>query len=236
METTETNEQAGAPAEELNTQGQVTEGTPTVAEEGKTTEQQAPTETTQQETAEKTIDPEVVLEDDGTTEVPPTVDQTTSAKVQSSVLQQLLDELKESGTVYEKALVNSLEAYSAKMAPGIPIDVEVGAHEQWVLWSTLRSVIQSAPDEEFKRLWSIVLAYAEEHKDGAFTEGCLFRFSEYWRFDLEELAGFHRILNLIKATSNIDTRAKSLRTVDLTRTLDKGISERGRSRLVSFYQ
>lgn len=217
MSTTETNVEAGqVPEVQENTEPvvqQTTNNEPVVTEQVAEVEQPKDVEQT-----------------------PPAVTQVSAAAPAVTEIQQLLEVLKESGTVYEKMLVNSMGNYCKKMAPGVPVSNEAGVQEQYLLWTTLRSVIQKAPDEEFKRLWSIVLAIAEDQKDGAFTDSCLFRFSEYWRADLEELTGFQRILNLIKVTSNVESRNKNIRTVDLTRTLDKGINEYGRSRLVSYYQ
>lgn len=170
------------------------------------------------------------------TPVAPIVKDTETKPAVATELDVALDKMKTTGTKAEIALVNSLEAYLTGMRPRTVIDPETGARFQHSLWQTLRNVIQNSPEGEFKRLWSIVLAFAHEHENGIFNGRYIMRFAESWRHDLDELDAFQRLLNLINLTANPALREKGLRQVDLTRSLDKGFNEHGRGRLVSFYK
>jgi hypothetical protein len=164
-----------------------------------------------------------------------TVVTTEETEQDKSEVAKVIEGLKENGSKTEKTLIRSLEAYITAMAPGKPNDGDSGARHQYGLWQTIRSIAQSSPDEDFKRLWGILLAFVEEHKEGAFADRYLFRFAESWRHDKSELDGFQRVLQLIKLTSNPAERAKGLRQVDLTRTLESGFTEQARSRIVQYY-
>ena len=167
--------------------------------------------------------------------VTPTVAKVAEVEQDITELDAAFIKIKASGTAVERALVNTLETYANGMKPGTPIDPDAGARHQSNLWQALRNVVQGSPDGEFKRLWNIVLAFAHQNRNGVFGDRYIFRFSEAWRFDTDELDAFQRLLNLINLTANIGEREKGLRSVDLTRSLDKGFNEHGRARLVSFY-
>lgn len=208
------------------------------------TQDSSSTEQVSEPTAETATD--VVAETKVETPVAP-VPEVPAAKVETPVVEQAtevvqdnfeatFDKIAQTGSTHEKALINALKTYVSTMAPGQTMDPDAGASRQYHLWMSLRSVIQAAPEQEFKRLWSIVLAFAEKYKDAAFGERYVMRFAEYWRQDTDELTAFQRLINLIKLTCDPQTREKGLRQVDLTRSLDKGLSEQGRSRIISFYQ
>lgn len=149
------------------------------------------------------------------------------AKVQKTVL--------EEGTRAQKSLIASLDRYLTKMKPGMPVNPDEGARNQYMLWRTIQGVIENSSTEEFKKLWYIVLTYFNNYKTEAFGERYVFRFSEYWVQSEEELKAFQRILNLIILTADSKTRTKSLSQVSIPRTLEEGFSELGRQRILSFY-
>lgn len=152
-----------------------------------------------------------------------------------SDMQVMFDKIKEDGTPTEQALLKALDAYVNVLAPGKAVDPKLGAFHQHTLWQTLRFTVQSSPEGEFNRLWNIVLAFAQLHKDGAFHERYIMRFSEDWHYDLEELTAFQRLINLIKLTADHTKRQANLRQVDINRTLERGFNDHGRTRLISFY-
>lgn len=147
----------------------------------------------------------------------------------------LIAQIKESGTRAQKDLVNSLEHYMVNMKPGKPVNPDEGARHQYVLWKTITGITETAPVDEFKKLWSILLGYFNQYGKGVFHDRYVFRFSEFWQYDERQLAAFQRILNLLKLTANPKTRAMGLRQVDMNRTLADGFTEEGRQRIVGFY-
>ncbi len=166
----------------------------------------------------------------------PTAKTTTDTKVvEQGPLQSALDNIAENGTKAEKNLMFALNAYATAMAPGKPITAEEGSRRQYALLTALRSVIESAPEGEFKRLWNLVLAFAHLHKDGVFDGRYINRFAESWHRSVDELSALQRLINLITITADSETRSNSLKSFDLTRTLEFGFTDSARARLVGFY-
>lgn len=146
----------------------------------------------------------------------------------------MVADLKVTGTVAVRTLINQLEQYAANMKPGIPMDAAVGARHQVSLWRAIQNVIERSGDE-FKKCYSLLLAFFEEYKDGVFHEKYVFRFTDNVTLSGDELAAFQRVLNLLKLTSAPKSREQSLKQVDLGRTLSVGVTEQGRQRILGFY-
>lgn len=159
-----------------------------------------------------------------------------TAPPQTEGFEKTIEQLQASGTSAEKALISGLTSYMKNMAPGKPMDGDVGAAHQNQLWSLLANTINSAPEQEFRKLWSIILAFFNEYKNGVFHDRYIFRFSEYWRYNSDDLAGLQRILNVIKLTADPAERNAGLRQVDLNRSLEFGFTEEGRQRILSYYK
>lgn len=140
------------------------------------------------------------------------------------------------GTVAGKALVHAFDLYFEAVLPGKPVDPDAGARAQFAFWRALYTVIHSAPQEEFKPLWNLVLAYFNNHAEDIFHSRYVFRFSESWSGSAVELAAFQRLLNLIHLTANPQTRAAGLKQVDLGRSLADFFTEEDRQRLITFYR
>lgn len=139
------------------------------------------------------------------------------------------------GTVAQQNLVAAIERYMDNMKPGKPIAPENGARQQFSLFKIIQGVVNNTSQEEFKKLWAVILAFFNEYKEGVFSDRYIFRFAEYWHHDPKDLAAFQRIINLIKITADPETRSVGLKQVDLTRTLEEGFSEEGRQKVVGFY-
>lgn len=146
-----------------------------------------------------------------------------------------IETIRTSGTTNQKNLSNALDMYVIKMHPTVEVSEDEGARHQYNLWRALIFIIDDAPQDEFKKLWNIVLAYFEYYKDTVFHDRYVFRFSEFWQWSDDQLTALQRLINIIKLTSNQETRAKGLKQVDLNRSLDTGISDIGRQKLVNFY-
>ncbi len=144
--------------------------------------------------------------------------------------------IKETGTIREKFVIDSIESYIDKMAVGKPINNDSGAKQQYNLWKLISNIIESSSNEEFNKLWNILLAYFKEYEKGVFADRYVFRFSEYWSWSIKDLNALQRILNLIKVTCDNSKRSVNVGKVDLNRTLAEGFSEEGRGRVISFYK
>lgn len=157
-------------------------------------------------------------------------------EVQLSAFQKKMAEIAAQGTPEQSGLIAKLNNYLEDMKPGKPMTGESGVVKQFQLWRTIFSTIENSPIEQFKSLWSIVLAFFHEYSEGVFHESYVYRFSEHWKHSKQELDGFQRILNLIKVSADPKTRANTAKQVDLDKTLAQPFSEEGRNRLLSFYK
>jgi len=183
------------------------------------------------DTTESTVDP--------TTDASVAVDAPVvelSKPIPSTDFQTLIANMRSTGTQAQKILIASLDRYVTDMQPGRVVKDSEGARSQYNLWKAITYIAETAPVDEFKRLWNILLAYSEEYKDGVFQDRYIFRFSEYWIWSEHELNGLHRILNIIKLTSNTATRADGLRQVSLDRSLMEGFTDDARQRIIMFYK
>ena len=161
---------------------------------------------------------------------------TTAPAVVSNSFNAMVEGVKTNGSDFQKNLLTALETYVFEMAPGKRHLNDDAAMKQYTLWVTLRNVINDAPVEEFRNLWSMVLAFFVEYAEKSFHERYVFRFTEHWRWSKQELDGFLSILNLIKLTADPKVRAVGLKRVDLNRALVSPITDDGRNRLLNFYK
>ena len=147
-----------------------------------------------------------------------------------------LDDIKANGTVVQKNLIAALDKYLEDMKPRKPVTETKGAETQYLFWKTLQAAIENSTQEEFKSLWTIVLAYFQLFKDDAFNERYIYRFAEYWAANTDELSAFQRLINLIKLTADPKERAIGLKQVNVEKSLELIFSEQGRQKLLNFYQ
>lgn len=159
-----------------------------------------------------------------------------SQEPQASDFDTRIAALKATGSQATQILIASLEKYIADMKPGKPMPETAGARNQYNLWKAISYVAETAPGDEFRRLWNLLLSYFEQYKDGVFHDRYVFRFSEQWMWSQYELNGLQRIINLIKLTSNQSTRSANLKKVVLDKTLAEGFSDDARQKIVTFYK
>lgn len=157
-----------------------------------------------------------------------------AAKVDS--FDEVIAAVEASGTSDQRNLVAFLQGYVTKMAPGVPFDFQDGAKVQYNLWKTIHSVTENYTQDDFRKLWFILLAFFHKHSGkGAFGERYVFRASEFWTHGDDELNAFQRILNLLIITADPVTRQKGLASVSVTNSVHVGFSEEARQRVLTFY-
>ena len=135
-----------------------------------------------------------------------------------------------------QSLVSSINDYVKGMKPGLIMDPNTGARNQYWFWKAIVTAVENTPDEEFRRMWNILLAYFNQYKNDVFGVRYVYRFSEHWNQSEDDLNAYQRILNLIILTCDPETRSTGLKQVDLDRTLDKIFTETGRQRVIGFYK
>lgn len=166
--------------------------------------------------------------------------QPTPAPVAKPVVAQATDfdgmvkQLRASGTVAEKWLVEALERYVVAMAPRTPLNADVGLKHQYALWTTIVRVLNEFEPSEFSKLWNVLVAYFRQHKDGVFSIQYALRFTDKWPSNrLEECTGFENMVNLLKATAN--NRSTVTKEVSIDKSVGEGFSDVARGRLIQFY-
>lgn len=161
------------------------------------------------------------------------VEEQTSEEAEPSVFQQIMTRVDEQGSTEQKALVQFLQNYCVELAPRKPQDPAVAVNHQYALWDKLKAVVTHPDNDEFRRQWFIVLAFFEEHKNGALGGARVFRFAESWNRDKDGLKFKHRLINIIHCISNFENRKEGLKEVDLDRSLEGMFTEAVRNRLIA---
>jgi hypothetical protein len=147
----------------------------------------------------------------------------------------VFEKMRQSGTVYEKMTMASLDFYVAKMQPGFPVSPEDGARQQYGLWKLFETLLEGAPEAEFKKLWSVLLAYVHQNINGVFNDRYVYRFADQWVWGLDELSNMQRVINLVITTCNPATRKDDVRRVSISRTFAEGFSEKAKQRIANYY-
>lgn len=124
--------------------------------------------------------------------------------------------------------------YIKKMNPKKPIEVSEGAKLQAALFRVIQSTINKE-EKHFKQIFSAMLAIFLHEKNGVFHESCLFRFMDNVPLNGNEIKAFTRLLNLMKLTCSKESRAVTLKQVDIGKTLQYGLTDDGRRKLIDFY-
>lgn len=159
-----------------------------------------------------------------------------STKPEHADFIQMTEDLMLKGTSEQKYIIGTMRAYIEAMKPGKRIDSDTGAKHQYTLWRLLFTVIHNHPRDQFKTLWQLVLAYFKEYGNGVLGDDAVYRFSEAWKYNANELKAFQRLLDLISLTADAATAQSGLKQYDFKRGLSIGFTEEGSSRLVNFYK
>jgi len=140
--------------------------------------------------------------------------------------------------VPEEVTVSKLEEflsnYLREMAPRVPMTNKLGAMNQYGLWKTLESVINS-DNNVFRDDFKVVLKYFNDYADSSFGPRYIYRFSEYWEWSTDELDVFQKLINILLLTADPSKRAAGLKQVDLNKALDTGFTDVAKSNIGSFF-
>ena len=161
--------------------------------------------------------------------------QTTAAAVEVNQFEALIAPLRANGTVDEKHVIDVMTSYIKNMAPGLPHDATSGVREQYKLWSVINHVLAVAPEHNFSKLWSVMVAFVAEHLDTVFSIRYAHRFTEYWPYGDASAEGFSEMMNLLTATAKYG-KDQATKHVSINKAVKTGIPDTGRGRLMRFYQ
>lgn len=136
----------------------------------------------------------------------------------------------------DQAIVELLKQYIDEMSPGRNIDPARGASLQVSLYRILRNVINNEVIH-FEPIFRAVLKLFELNRNGVFHPSHAFRFVSEPNFNLSknETHSFFGLVNMLTVTSSSKGRELAVKTIDFEKTLRYGLTNEGRTRLLSFF-
>lgn len=146
----------------------------------------------------------------------------------------ILEKAKSEASTVGKMVLDQIEQYIDVMAPKKPQDPKSGVRWQVMLYRALTTAVNKL-DDDFFLVWGTILKVFHSLKDDVFHEAYVFRFMEHVALPAEDQKGFQRLLNLIKTTAEPQGRNAALKQVDFAKTLEFGVTEQGRQKLLNFY-
>lgn len=146
----------------------------------------------------------------------------------------IFEKAKAEATTVGRMFLEQIEVYMTEMAPKKPQDIKSISRWQVMLYRTLTSIINKC-DSDFFLVWRAVLAAFHAQKDAVFHETAVFRGMQHIVLPPDDVKGFQRLLNLIKATAEPAARTAAIKQIDFGRSLEFGVTEAGRSKLLNFY-
>lgn len=151
----------------------------------------------------------------------------------SAEFQALITKEKESGTVTARNLIAFMEQYVVAMAPNRSITMNDVLRMQEGLLDNMIHIIERAPSGEFKRLWSMMIAFFANYAKGAFNPRYYSRGAKEWKRDSQQFITLTSLVNLLEASA---TDLKSVnQQIDVNSVMKTGFSEEARGRMIAFY-
>jgi hypothetical protein len=156
------------------------------------------------------------------------------AEPTASELTDALANARKEATAFGTMVLDQIAAYIDGMAPKKQQDPNSISRWQVSLYRALCNAANKC-DTDFYLIWGAILGAFHQHKDGVFHETAVFRGMEHVALPPNDQKGLQRLLNLIKITANPVGRQAACKQVDFARTLEFGVTEEGRQRLLGFY-
>lgn len=164
----------------------------------------------------------------------PTVVTETKPETTPTVPQAMVSEPSETFGLIGQRVMSILNAYADKMAPRKPVSDAVIIEQQRLLFEAILKTINDS-GEDFEKLMKKVLAFFEQHKNGVFHETRVFRGMDSIPLSQNDRTAFTRLLNLFKLVANPQSRKLAIKQVDLHASLQYGVTEQGKNRLLTFF-
>lgn len=132
-------------------------------------------------------------------------------------------------------LKERLALYEEAMKPGKPVEVDVGARMQYMLWTALRVAMRQT-DMAFVETFKALLAWVLANRQGCCHERYINRFLDSSVIKPEDRRGFSRIMRLLTATADPRTRKLALRQINMTAATSAFTLDGGDQRIADFYE
>lgn len=125
-------------------------------------------------------------------------------------------------------------AYLEAMAPKRPINPKDGAKEQVALYRSIQNII-NRQEEHFTPLFSALLHIFKSEFNGALGDRYRLRFLESIELGAGDRKAFQKITHLLHITADPVGRERALKTIDIARAVENGLTAQGQSRVLNFY-
>lgn len=146
-----------------------------------------------------------------------------------------LEDFAKTASVDAHAIINTILNYVREMTPGKSQTPEAMQRQQVNLHSALMGTVNRLEGQEFKQVYGGILRLVHEHRDGVFHDRYVYRQLQNAPLNSTQRAFFERTMNMIKLTADPQGRKAGLKQFDKTRTMQHGLTEAGRNKLLSFY-
>ena len=130
----------------------------------------------------------------------------------------------------ELDLIGYAEAMDSKKA----VVPEEGGRWQYSLFTSIKSVLNTADQNQFNKEWATILNFFHKNKNGIFNEKFLFRFAEHWTGSTTEYTTARRLLFTLIQTADPETRRTALASIKLDM-VTESLTEAQRVKLLNFY-
>ena len=152
----------------------------------------------------------------------------------AGLVKAIIDKAASEATPAGALVLRQLGEYMENMKPKRPINPTDGARHQVTLYRSLTRAINSLGDD-FPLVFTTILRLFNEHSNGVFGDAYIFRFMEVIALPEADRKAFQRLVNMIKNTADPKTRAHSLKFTDLHKSMEFGLTEQGRSNLLTYF-
>ena len=142
-------------------------------------------------------------------------------------------QIKDLSLTAQLALQN-IASYAEVMAPKKPISIEDGNRQQIALYRAISTIINKL-EGDFEPAFTVLLKFFEHHKKGVFAETHAFRFFDTMPMVEDDRKALMRLLNMIKVLAPVQGRQLALKQVDLNNSLQFGVTEAGKQRVLEYF-
>lgn len=154
----------------------------------------------------------------------------------SGMLKAVIDKAAQKASTVGKLALFQVGDYMENMRPRRMVTIAEGSRYQVTLYRALTRIINDLEDPaDFNHVFTTVLKLFDDHKEGVFHEAYAFRFFEHVALSMEDRKAFQRLLNLLKIVAPVRGRAIALKQVDFNKSMQFGVSDAGRQRLMNYF-
>lgn len=146
----------------------------------------------------------------------------------------LIQRIKDGGDRRSIDVINMVLEYMKVMSPNKIVNEDTGARAQVNLFRAIQLGVNQ-DTKDFKLLWNTLLRLVADNLDGLFHKRYINRYVTSMHATTSDVEGFVRLLNLMTTTSVASGRAESLKQIDFNKSLQYGLTDTGRQRLLAFY-